>query len=138
VTAEDDWVDVGTLDSVPEGGCRAAADDRVLLIRNGEHVAAYQNRCLHRDTPLHTGHLAEGTLVCPLHFWRYDLTDGRVVGGIGQLPRLELRVRDGRVEVVPPPPPPVSISALLRAHATTWSRDADPDPSTLSTDRRLP
>jgi nitrite reductase (NADH) small subunit len=138
VTSETRWVDVGTLDSVPDGGCRAAADDRVLLIRHGDEVAAYENRCLHRDTPLHDGHLAGGTLACPLHFWRYDLTSGRVVGGIGQLPRVELRVHAGRLEVVPPPPPPVSVSAMLRAHATEWSRDADPDPSTTTADRRLP
>jgi nitrite reductase (NADH) small subunit len=131
------WVDAGPLDDVPDGGCAAAVDDRVLLIRNGDEVAAYDNRCLHKDTPLHEGYITAGTLACPLHFWRYDLRDGHVIGGTGALPRYPAEVVDGRIRVAVPPPAPSSIADLLRAHATTWSRDDDPG-GTARPDRPTP
>lgn len=122
------WVDVGRLVDLSDGGCAAAVDDRVLLIRHGATVLGFVNRCLHRDTPLHEGHISAGTLACPLHHWRYGLDDGRLVGGTAQLAPVTVQVRDGRVLVDPPDEPAASIGAFLREHARTWSRDDPPQP----------
>ena len=119
----DGWIDAGPVADLPDGGCAAAADARVLLIRHGDTVIGFQNRCLHKDTPLHDGHITAGTLICPLHHWRYDLRNGRVVGGTSQLPPVPVQLRAGRVTVKPPPRPPTSISALLHEHARSWSRE---------------
>lgn len=124
----DDWVDVGRVADLPDGSCAAAVGDRVLLIRQGGTVIGFVNRCLHRDTPLHEGHITAGTLACPLHHWRYDLQDGTLLGGTAQLPRVAVDIRDGRVLVEPPPDPAPSISALLHEHARTWSREDPPQP----------
>lgn len=128
----DAWVDVGPLTDLPDGGCVAVADDRVLLIRDDTRIIAFVNRCLHRDTPLHEGHVSGTTLACPLHHWRYDLRDGTLVGGDAQLPPVPVEVQGGRVLVEPPDEPRASISALLHEHARTWSRD-DPAPSRSAT-----
>ena len=122
----DGWVDGGAVSDLPDGGCAAAADERVLLVRHGDEVRAFENRCLHQDTPLHEGHVTDGILVCPLHFWRYRLEDGRVVGGDSRLQRLPVQVSDGRIRVRPPPAAPTSMSELMRRHARNWSRDDPP------------
>lgn len=120
------WVDAGEVADLPEGGCSTTPDGRVLLVRAGDEVRAFENRCLHQDTPLHDGHISNGVLICPLHFWRYELHDGRLVGGAARLQRVPIEVRDGRIAVVPPPPPPSSVGQLMRQHAKTWSRDDPP------------
>ncbi len=110
------------MTDVPDGGCAAAADARVLLIRHGDEILAFENRCLHKDTPLHEGHLTDAILACPLHHWRYELPSGRLVGHSVGLPRVPIQTDGGRIRVIPPEEPPASLSALLRDHARTWSR----------------
>lgn len=122
------WVDAGSVADVPDRGCAAVADSRVLLIRHGDDILAFENRCLHKDTPLHEGHLTDGILACPLHHWRYELPSGRLVGHSVGLPHVPIEIDGGRIRVVPPEEPPASVSALLRDHARTWSRsDQAPD-----------
>jgi nitrite reductase/ring-hydroxylating ferredoxin subunit len=122
----DGWVDGGAVTDLPDGGCAAAAGERVLLVRHGNEVLAFENRCLHQDTPLHEGYVTDGTLVCPLHFWRYRLEDGRVVGRDSRLRQLPVQVSDGRIAVRPPPIGPTSMSELMRRHARSWSREDPP------------
>ena len=68
------------LAELSEGACRAVAGGEVLLALVDGRVVAYRNRCLHRGARLETGVVRDGILTCPLHFWRYRLADGRVVG----------------------------------------------------------
>lgn len=94
--------------------------DRVCVARtdDGAHVAML-DRCPHRDISLSGGIVRADTLVCPGHFWRFDLPSGR---------RSDLatvattvyptRVVDGWVEaLIPPPPPPRSMRDWLLAEA---------------------
>lgn len=111
------------LEQVPVDGCIAVADGRVLLTRASGQVAAWQNRCLHRDTPLDAGVVVDGVVVCPLHFWRYDLATGRNTASGAPLPSVPVQVVDGIVHVEPPTEPQRSLRDTLLAHAATWDRD---------------
>ncbi|WP_161962479.1 alpha/beta fold hydrolase [Nocardioides speluncae] len=90
----------------------------VVLTGEGEHVAML-DRCPHRDIALSGGIVKDGTLVCPGHFWRFDLLTGERTdlpdGGATLYPT---RVVDGWVEaMVPPPEPRRSMREWLLAEA---------------------
>ena len=51
--------------------------DRVCVVQTGEgEYVALLDRCPHRDIALSGGIVKDGTLVCPGHFWRFDLRTG--------------------------------------------------------------
>lgn len=115
-------------DDVPDDGCLPVADGRVLLARVDGRVVAWENRCLHRGTPLHTGVVRDGVLTCPAHFWRYDLATGCNVASGASLGAVPVEVTDdGEVLVWPPSPSAGSMRDALLTHARAWSRD-DPPP----------
>lgn len=114
---------VADLDDIPTDGCVAAGRGRVLLTRAGGRVRAYENRCLHAGARLDRGAVADGVLTCPMHFWRYELADGRVVGGDARLPELDVEVTDGQAVVEVPEPGTTSLRERLLEHARTWQRD---------------
>lgn len=94
--------------------------DRVCVARNGdgEHVAML-DRCPHRDIALSGGIVKDGTLVCPGHFWRFDLRTGVRTDlpdrGATVYPT---RVVDGWVEaLLPPVQPRQSMREWLLAQA---------------------
>lgn len=75
----------------------------VVLTNEGGHLAML-DRCPHRDIALSSGIVKDGTLVCPGHFWRFDLRTGRRT----DLPECgatvyPTRVVDGWVEAMLPP-----------------------------------
>ena len=63
-----------------------AADFKVLLLRSGDEVSAYVNRCAHFGVPLaarqdlliHTPHVS---LTCNVHYARYRWGDGVCIAG---------------------------------------------------------
>jgi nitrite reductase/ring-hydroxylating ferredoxin subunit len=115
---------VGTVADVPEDRCTAIADGAAIVVRVGEDVVAFPNRCLHQDSPLAEGMVFNGRLTCPLHFWRYDLPSGEHVGGMGALDRYPVAIgTDGRVVVtVPDPQPIMSVRERMLQHAREWDR----------------
>jgi nitrite reductase/ring-hydroxylating ferredoxin subunit len=74
----------------------------VLLARTrvGE-VCALANTCTHLGGPLAEGSREGDTVTCPWHGSRFDLRTGAVVEGpaVFVQPRLQARVRDGKIEV---------------------------------------
>jgi len=74
------WVTLGPLSAIPEGegrtfdvgGLRVA----VFRARDGS-VYATQAECPHKGGPLADGLLGAGTLICPLHSLKFDLTSGK-------------------------------------------------------------
>lgn len=123
------------LDDLPFDEAVATADDRVVLVRTADGVVGFVNRCLHQDLPLTSAHVADGTLICPHHFWRYDLPDGHLssqASATACLTAVEVTIVDGAVTVEPPAPPepePGSLRAHLLARAATWDRNNPPDPT---------
>lgn len=82
--------------------------DRVCIVLTGEgEYLALLDRCPHRDIALSGGIVKAGTLVCPGHFWRFDLRTGVRT----DLPEraatvYPTRVVDGWVEALLPTPAP--------------------------------
>ena len=73
----------------------------ILLVRRGERLFAMAETCSHFSGPLSEGKLSGDSIVCPYHASRFALEDGRVLDGpaVHPQPCLQIRVRDGQIEV---------------------------------------
>jgi len=73
----------------------------ILLIRRGGRLFAMAETCSHFSGPLSEGKLVGDSIVCPRHWSRFALEDGRVLDGpaVHPQPCLAVRARDGRIEV---------------------------------------
>jgi nitrite reductase/ring-hydroxylating ferredoxin subunit/uncharacterized membrane protein len=73
----------------------------ILLVRRGERLFAMAETCSHFSGPLSEGKLEGDTVVCPYHFSRFALQDGRVLDGpaVHPQPCLQVRTRNGQIEV---------------------------------------
>ena len=73
----------------------------ILLVRRGERLFAMAETCSHFSGPLSEGKLDGDSIVCPYHASRFALEDGRVLNGpaVHPQPCLEVRARDGQIEV---------------------------------------
>jgi nitrite reductase/ring-hydroxylating ferredoxin subunit len=81
--------------------------------------------CPHKHLPLAEGVLRDGALVCPGHWYAYDLATGacRTTGDV-TLPIYPVVTIDGvRFARVPEPAPALSWSERLRAHARQGTSD---------------
>jgi nitrite reductase (NADH) small subunit len=77
--------DLGPIDQIPPGEGRNfdVAGRRVAVFRTRDgRVFATQAECPHRGGPLADGLLGAGTIVCPLHEWRFDLASGESANGV--------------------------------------------------------
>jgi nitrite reductase/ring-hydroxylating ferredoxin subunit len=111
----------GSVESIPTDACVAVAGTKAVVVRVGDQVVAFENRCLHQETPLAGGTVRNGVLICPAHFWRYRLPVGRHIGTGAQLPTYPVEIVDGEAWVdVPDPEPPKSMRERLLEHARTW------------------
>jgi nitrite reductase/ring-hydroxylating ferredoxin subunit/uncharacterized membrane protein len=102
----DAWMHV-TDESLLEDGQpirRLANGSAVMLVRYRGKIHAIADRCSHRGCSLSEGEVANDSVTCPCHGSRFGL-DGTLLGGpaIAPQPVLEVRVRDGGVEVRRPP-----------------------------------
>ncbi len=75
--------DLGPLSLIPIGEGRtfqvAGVPVAVFRGRNGE-IYATQAACPHKGGPLADGILGAGTLICPLHSYKFKLATGESVG----------------------------------------------------------
>src|SRR5688572_28595250 len=77
-------VTLGPIVAIPLGEGRAYSvdDNRIAVFRSRDgSVFATQASCPHRGGPLADGLLGGGTLICPLHSFKFDLTTGRSSDG---------------------------------------------------------
>ncbi len=76
---------VTTLGEIPPGEGRAfEIDGKRLAIfhtRAGE-VFATDAMCPHKGGPMADGLLGDGTVLCPLHAWKFDLRTGDAITGL--------------------------------------------------------
>lgn len=126
-----DWVEVaggadlspGTAVSVPVG------DAEVAVFNVDGELVAVEARCLHKGGALAEGHVSDGVVTCPLHWWRYDLRTGQRLGAPDlRLACYPVRVVDGRVEVLAPSVrrPAASWRDRLLAAGRVWRTDRRP------------
>lgn len=121
-------VPVGAVASVPADACVAIAGGRAVVVRVGDELRAYRNRCLHQDSPLDGGWVRDGVLTCPLHFWRYDVTTGALRHGAACLERFTVEYDDDGAHVIVPDDPPGgrparSLREELLDRARAYDRD---------------
>jgi len=80
---------------------RSAGGYGVVLVRHGGKIHALADRCNHRGCSLAEGKVARGEITCACHGSTFRLADGSLVRGPATAPQpaLEVRVREGKVEV---------------------------------------
>jgi nitrite reductase/ring-hydroxylating ferredoxin subunit len=93
----------------------------ILLARQDGQVFALVEICSHLGGPLSEGTLGPDSVQCPWHGSCFALHDGRVLNGpaVHPQPRLEVRIRDGRIEVRKP---------QATAAPSTYAVDVQPVP----------
>ena len=67
---------VGNVADIPFDTCVAIGDGRAIVVRVGDEIRAYRNRCSHLDAALAGAPVRDGLITCPVHQWRYRATDG--------------------------------------------------------------
>ncbi|MFJ3369080.1 FAD-dependent oxidoreductase [Pseudomonas sp. NPDC086251] len=77
------------------------ADTKIVLLRVGDQLRAYQGECPHAGAPLAEGALCHGRLICPWHKAAYRIEDGALCEppSLDSLKRYPLEVRDDEVWV---------------------------------------
>lgn len=80
---------------------------RLVLLRQGDQVFAYQGLCPHAGAPLAEGAVCQGRLVCPWHKGSFSVANGRLCEppALDDLRRYPARVVNGQVEVDDQPLP---------------------------------
>ncbi|WP_158747474.1 FAD-dependent oxidoreductase [Acidisphaera sp. L21] len=76
-------------------------DTKLLFVREGNDVRAFQGTCPHAKAPLADGVLCEGRIICPWHAGAFDSKTGALLEPVPLtgLQRHAVRVIDGRVLV---------------------------------------
>lgn len=100
VTLTDGLVDIGPLDAIAPGQGRAfiVAGRTIAVFRQRDgRVFATDNQCPHRGGPLAEGIVGNGTVICPLHSWKIDLSSGRCLSEAASVRTYEVRVVNGRL-----------------------------------------
>lgn len=113
----------GSVDALPTDRCVAV--EGAAVVRVGEDVVAFENRCLHQSSSLGGGWVKDGILTCPAHFWRYSVPEGRNIGSDASLPSYRVEIVDGEAWVEVPDPPSAfpGLRDVLLSHARDWKRD---------------
>jgi Rieske Fe-S protein len=86
------------LASIPQGGGRILESPPVVLVRtSASDVRAFSSVCTHQGCRVTT--IANGTIDCPCHGSKFNLTTGAVVAGPAPspLPPINVEVRNGEV-----------------------------------------
>jgi len=82
---------------------RLSSGERIGLTRLADgRVVAFENKCPHAGGPLTMGVVQGSEVVCPWHFFRFDLLSGKPAAtneSIMQLRLLPVDVKDGQVFV---------------------------------------
>lgn len=71
---------LGSVEQVPmgQGFCFIVEGQEIAVFRQRDgRIFATQNRCPHKQGPLSEGIIGNGTVVCPLHSHRFDLSSGK-------------------------------------------------------------
>jgi 3-phenylpropionate/trans-cinnamate dioxygenase ferredoxin component len=97
-------IDLLGVDELAEGEMRMVwvdETDPVLVVHINGEFHAMQGTCSHEYYELDRGFLTAGTLTCPLHMSRFDLSDGEALDPPAELPLAiyPVEIVDGRVTI---------------------------------------
>jgi NAD(P)H-dependent nitrite reductase small subunit len=87
---------VAKVGDIPDdtGVCVDVAGRKIALFHQDGSVFALDNECPHEGGPLYQGFYEDRIVTCPLHAWDFDVTTGRVKGGVERVDTFPVRVDD--------------------------------------------
>ncbi len=99
---EKNFFDVCEVGSLASGKCSVHTvngRDVILVNLDGEHYCI-EDLCSHAASPLSTGRIRRGKILCPLHGARFDIKTGEHLGppATRGIETFEVRIVDGRIE----------------------------------------
>ncbi|VAW99908.1 Nitrite reductase [NAD(P)H] small subunit [hydrothermal vent metagenome] len=80
--ANQDWIEIGTLDDIPQMGARVieTKNGDIAVFRTADdQVFALRDECPHKQGPLSQGIVYGNKVTCPLHDWKINLDTGLAV-----------------------------------------------------------
>lgn len=101
-TLMSEFIEVAKASALPVGRATSCAvgDRRIALYHIASGFYATDNTCPHRGGPLGEGDLLGSDIVCPWHFWSFNVTTGEnVMDPSLCLKKHEVRVDEDRVLV---------------------------------------
>src|SRR5688572_13395193 len=102
------WIRVTALENIParEGRAVQIVVREMAIFNVGDGLLANGSRCLHKSGPLCDGIITGASVVCPLHAWKVNLSDGCVERPASEKERCietyPVRVDEGIVVVAVP------------------------------------
>src|SRR5262245_29136422 len=96
------FVEVAKTTDLPVGRAKAvfACGRAIALFHTSSGFFATANTCPHRGGPLAEGDLMGNEIICPWHFWSFDVTSGACTGDpVIRVPAYEVHVDGDRVMV---------------------------------------
>jgi nitrite reductase (NADH) small subunit len=82
MTANKQWIEIGSLDDIPKLGARVVTtpDGDIAVFRSADdEVFALRDKCPHKGGPLSQGMVHGKRVACPLHDWKIHLDSGIAV-----------------------------------------------------------
>jgi thiamine pyrophosphate-dependent acetolactate synthase large subunit-like protein/CDGSH-type Zn-finger protein/nitrite reductase/ring-hydroxylating ferredoxin subunit len=97
----------------------------VALVKDDTGWHAMDGRCPHQGGPLTEGTLSDGALRCPWHGYDFALGSGQGIGNEFAVETLEVRERDGVIEIAVPAPQRSSwtVSHVMVETLVNWGVD---------------
>lgn len=97
------WEPMCAADDIPPGHRKEVEmsdGTMVLIVHTDNGLFACCADCPHQDTPLCEGHVDGTLLTCTLHFWQWDLRDGKPLGAAElPLPIFKTKIESGLIHV---------------------------------------
>ena len=93
---------VASLDDLWDGDMApcTAGGRKVVLVRLGDTVCAYEDRCVHLGVALSEGQLDQRVITCSAHHYQYDALTGRGINPAAVcLTRFPVRIEGGAIWV---------------------------------------
>jgi toluene monooxygenase system ferredoxin subunit len=99
---ENSWHRIGPLASLADGAKsgKYIQGQYIFLVRLGEEVFAYEDRCPHTGASLSDGRLQKNCLTCRHHLWQFDARTGQSIRPKGyKIKSYLVKIEDGDVFV---------------------------------------
>lgn len=93
-------VNLGSIGKIPvgQGRCYIVGNEDIAVFRQRDgQLFASQNLCPHKQGPLSDGIIGAGTVICPLHFQKFDLRSGAGSERNECLKTFPVRERNGEI-----------------------------------------
>jgi nitrite reductase/ring-hydroxylating ferredoxin subunit len=92
--------ELGKAADIPEGGGKVFKEQKVVVTRpSGSEYKAFSATCTHKGCSV--SEVKGGTIICPCHDSKFDITDGSVKGGPATkpLPPAKVSVKGGSIHL---------------------------------------